>query len=121
MRSVWNAIKYTALGIAFNVSGTMLYGYLLSRKDYVFKKFYSVFTLIPMLFGGGLIPSFLIIRDLGMYNTIWALVIPGGVSIWNALITKTFLRSNISDELTDAARIDGCGHFKIFFKPFIEL
>ena len=65
------------------------------------KKFYTTFTLIPFLFGGGLIPTFLIIRDLGLYNSFWALILPAGVSIWNALIAKTFFQSNISDELMD--------------------
>lgn len=121
LSSMWNAVYYTVIGTIFQVTGTFMYGYILSRRDFVFRKFYAVFTLIPLMFGGGLIPSFLVIRDLGLYNTFWALILPSGVSIWNALIAKAFFQSNLSDDLLDAARIDGCDHFGVFFRIVVPL
>jgi len=121
INSLGNAVFYTITGTLFQVTGTFMYGYILSRKDFVLRKFYAVFSLIPLMFGGGLIPSFLVIRDLGLYNTFWALILPGGVSIWNALIAKAFFQNNVSDDLLDAARIDGCDHFGVFLRIVVPL
>lgn len=121
VRSIGYSVFYTATGIVMQVSGTMLYAYVLSQKKFVFKKFLSVFSLIPMIFGGGMIPYFLTIKSLGLYGTYWALLLPASVSIWNAMIAKTFIRTNIPDELLDAARIDGCGHFSTFFRIVLPL
>lgn len=119
--SLKNSIVYTIAVTIFSVTGTMLYGYLLSNRTFVFKKFLTVYTLIPMFFGGGLVPSFMLVKSLGLYGSMWALILPSAVSIWNALITKTFIQTNFSQELFDAAYMDGAGHFKIFSKIILPL
>ena len=116
-----NSIFYTVLGTGLQLCGTLTYGYVLSRKNFVFKKFLTVFTLIPMLFGGGLIPSFLLIKSLHLYNTVWALVLPSAVSIWNALLAKTFFQSTIPTDVIESAVIDGCSDFQIFIRIVLPL
>ena len=85
-----NSVVYTVLGTAFSLLCNLSLGYVLSRRNFVFKKALTVFILIPMMFGGGLIPTFLLIKSLHLYNPIWAIVLPGAVSIWNSILAKTF-------------------------------
>lgn len=116
-----NSIFYTVLGTLMQLTGTLTYGYVLSRRNFVFKKFLTVFTLIPMLFGGGLIPTFLLIKQLKLYNTVWALVLPSAVSIWNALLAKTFYQSTIPTDVLESAVLDGCSDLQIFTRIVLPL
>ncbi len=107
-----NTIIYTVVGTALNLFMTITAAYPLSRKDFYGRNLIMGILTFTMFFGGGLIPTYLIVKNLGMIDKIWALVIPGAVSIWNIIVTKTYFQTNISEELREAATIDGCGNTK---------
>ena len=116
-----NSIVQTVLATVFSVVGCMSLGFVLARRNFVFKKILTTFILIPMMFGGGLIPSYILIKSLGLFNTIWALILPGFVSIWNAILARTFIQSVIPDELTEAAVLDGASDWQIYIRIVLPL
>ncbi len=120
VRAFGNSVYYTVLGTAINMLLTTMMAYALSRTYLTFRKFYNVLILIPMFFGGGLIPTFLNIRDLGMYDTVWAIVLPGAISSWNLIIMRTFFMS-LPIELEESAQLDGANEFTIFRKIILPL
>ena len=120
VRAFGNSVYYTVLGTAINMLLTTMMAYPLSRTYLTFRKFYNVLILIPMFFGGGLIPTFLNIRDLGMYDTVWAIVLPGAISSWNLIIMRTFFMS-LPIELEESAQLDGANEFTIFRKIILPL
>lgn len=110
-----NTIFYTIVGTAINVFITLIAAYPFSRKGYPGKKFFTVIILvIPMMISGGMIPTYMLIKNLKMLNTIWAVLIPNAMGITNVIITRTFFQNTIPDELYDAAHVDGCSEFKCF-------
>jgi putative aldouronate transport system permease protein len=117
-RQIWlgyrNTILYTVAGTAINVSLTMLIAYPLSRRQFSGRGIIMVFLVITMYFRGGIVPTYLLVRGLGLLNTFAVMVILGAVSVHHAIIARTFLQSNVPDELQEAAAMDGCGHFKFF-------
>ena len=123
--SVWigykNTIFYTVVGTVMNVMVTLFCAYPLAQKRFSGRKFVSKMLLITMLFGGGMIPNYLLVRDLGLLNTRWAVLLPGLMSAYNVIITRTYIETNISGELDDAARIDGCSPIQFFFRFVIPL
>lgn len=116
-----NSAIYTVGGTAFAVSLTLLAAYPLSRKDLPARNVIMVFFVIPMVFSGGMIPTYLVVRELGMLNTRWALIIPGVVAVWNVIITRTFFQITIPNELLDAAHMDGCSDFRFFLRIVLPL
>lgn len=116
-----NTIFYTLLGTAINVSLTLLAAYPLARSTLPGRKFITLLFTFTMLFDGGLIPNYLLMRDLHFINSIWALVIPGAISAYNLIVTRTFIQSNIPGELLEAAEIDGCSDFRFFFSMLLPL
>lgn len=118
MRGFRNSVIYTVLGTVVNVICTATCGFALSRPKLAFRRFYTIFVMIPMYFGGGLIPSYLNIIELGMYNTIWAMIIPGAIAVYNLLIMRTFFAS-VPLEIDEAAHIDGAGDITIFLKIIV--
>lgn len=124
-RQIWsgyrNTIVYTGLGTILSVTVTMLAGYALSRRDLAGKNLFAIFFVITLFFNGGLIPTFLVVKDLGMLNTIWAMIVPGAVSAFNILIARAFFYSGIPEELLEAARVDGCGDFRFFWSVVLPL
>ena len=121
LNSFKNAVVYTVLGTIASLFCNLTLGYVLSRRNFVFKKFLTVYILIPMMFSGGLIPSFLLIKSLGLYNTIWALIIPGAVSVWNAILAKTFHQSTIPNEVVESAVLDGASDISILVRIVLPL
>lgn len=119
--SLRNSVILVVVGTVWQVGCTFALGYVMSRKDFVFYNALSIYTLIPMFFGGGLIPTFLLIKDLGLYNDWAAIILPAGVSVWNAILAKSFIRTNIPMELIEAATIDGANDFQILFSLIIPL
>ena len=123
--SVWsgyaNTILYATVGTAVNVCLTIPAAYALSRKDLRGKKAFTLLITFTMLFNGGLIPTFLLVRQLGLYNSIGAMVLPGAVSVWNLIIARTFFQTSIPDELLDSAMIDGCSNSQFFFRIALPL
>ncbi|MGI5899518.1 MAG: carbohydrate ABC transporter permease [Christensenellales bacterium] len=116
-----NSFFYMIVGTAISLAMTVLAAYPLSRGDLVFKKGVLFFFSFTMFFSGGLIPSFLLVRDLGMRNTVWAILIPGAMSVWNMLVTRSYFSTSIPGELLEAAQIDGCNDFTFFGKVVIPL
>lgn len=116
-----NTIGYTILGTVLNIALTMTFAYSLSRKTFFGKKAMTFYLLIPMFFAGGLIPTYLIVKSLGLYNTFWALIILNGINVFNVIIARTFIQGTIPEELYEAASVDGCNHFTFFFKMILPL
>lgn len=116
-----NTIIYSVVGTAFGVIVTMMVGYSLSVKDFKGSKFIMVFLMITMYFNGGLIPTYLLVKDLQLTNTPYVMMILGTVSVFNIILARTFIRSTLSGELYEAAVIDGCTHFQFFGKIVIPL
>ncbi len=119
--SYYNTIWYTLVGTAISVVLTTAGAYPLSRKGYSLRKPIMVVITITMFFSGGLIPYFLLVNQLGLYNTRWAIVVPGAVSAWNLVMARVFFQSTIPEELTDAARIDGANDVTIFYRIVVPL
>lgn len=121
LSSLKNSIVYTVLGTLASLFCNLTLGYVLSRRNFVFKKALTVYILIPMMFSGGLIPSFLLIKSLKLYNTIWAIILPGAVSIWNAILAKTFFQSTIPGDILESAILDGANDFQILLRIILPL
>lgn len=118
--SYLNTIVYVLSGTAVNIVMTTLGAYALSRKGYMFKKGITILIVFTMYFNGGLIPNFLLVKELGMYNTIWSLIIPGAISTWNLIIMKTCFQG-IPVSMEESARLDGANDFVILAKIFLPL
>lgn len=121
MRGFANSIFYTVVGVGVNLIVTLPTAYALSRDRFGGKKIVTIFYMITMFFGGGLIPTYLVVRNLNMLNSVWALVLPGCLSVYNMIVARTFFKSNISEELYEAAEIDGCTQAQFFFKIALPL
>ena len=111
MKGFLNSIIYTVCGVCINLIVTLPTAYALSRDRFGGKKIVTLFYMVTMFFGGGLIPTYLVIRNLHMLNTMWALVLPGCLSVYNMIVARTFFKSNISEELYEAAAIDGANRW----------
>ncbi len=116
-----NTILYTALGTVINLVLTTLTAYPLSRKDMPCRKLLTFFISFTMLFGGGMIPVYMVVRGLNLTDTIWAMVIPGAISTYNMLVMKNYFQSSIPEEIHEAAAIDGCGHFQSLLRVVLPL
>jgi putative aldouronate transport system permease protein len=121
LNGFWNTIKYTAVGTAINVVMTTMAAFPLSRKDFMGRNLIMGFLVFTMFFSGGLIPSYLLIKELGMLDTFWVMVIPNAVAIWNIIIMRTFFQTTIPIELQESAMIDGCSNIQILIKIVLPL
>jgi multiple sugar transport system permease protein/putative aldouronate transport system permease protein len=120
-RGYMNTIIYTSVGTVINVFVTLLGGFVLSRREYPLKKPVMIYFTITMFFSGGLIPSYILIKNLGMTNTLWALVLPGAFGVYSAVIVRTFIQSTIPTELFEALSLDGGDYFDYLFRIVIPL
>lgn len=116
-----NTIWYTLVTVVLSLFVTIPAGWALSRKDTPGRKFWMVFFIIPMFFGGGLIPFYNVMSNLHLVNSAWAVILPAILSVWNLFMTKTFFESSIPEGLLEAARIDGAGKFRTFLSIVIPL
>lgn len=116
-----NSIKYTVVGTAFSVVMVYLTAYPLSVKDLPGRKFISIFFIITMYFGGGLIPTYLVVKETGLMDSMWALIIPGGVAVGNMIIVRNFFEHSIPKEMIESAEIDGASKWTTFLKIVIPL
>lgn len=116
-----NTIFYTILGTAINVIMTLICAYPLARKTLPFRNFFMFLFTFTMFFGGGLIPSYLLMRDLCMIDTIWAIVVPGAISVYNMIIARTYIQTSIPGEMLEAAQVDGCSDARYFFQMVLPL
>jgi len=120
-RGYLNTIIYTVLTVILSLLVTIPGGWALSRKSIPGRKFLMIYFIIPMFFGGGLIPFYNVMSSLGLVNTIWAVILPSILSVWNLFMSRTFFESSIPDGLVEAAKIDGAGEFRIFTLLVIPL
>lgn len=118
--SYLNTIFYTIAGTAINVTLTVMVSYALSRKSFSLRKPIMMLIVFTMLFSGGLIPTFILVNNLGMYDTRWALLLPNAVAAWNVIIATTFFRT-LPVELEESAKIDGANDLTILFRIMIPL
>lgn len=116
-----NTILYTVVGTSINLLVTLPAAYALSRKDFVGRGFFMGMFLVTMFFSGGLIPTYLIVKQLGLVNSMWALILPGAASVWNIIVARTFFQSTIPIELQEAAHMDGCTNLRLFLKIVVPL
>lgn len=124
-RNIWigyrNTIFYTAAGTTINVIITMFCAYPLARKNLRGRGFIMFLFTFTMLFSGGMIPSYILMKKLNLLNTVWVMLLPGAMSVYNMIVARTFIQGNISDELLEAARIDGCNDIQFFYKILLPL
>lgn len=116
-----NSVIYTTLYTIIATYLCLIGGYFLSRTDVIGHKFITMFFLFTMFFSGGMIPTYLVVDGLRMTNTMWAVIIPGAVSVYNMIITRSFFQTNIPGELLEAARIDGCSNIRFFYSIAVPL
>jgi len=116
-----NSLFYTVAGTLVNLVVTILAGYALSRKDLVGRTFFIFMFAFTMLFNGGIVPTYLVVNQLGLVNTRWALIVPQALSVWNLIITVTYFRTSIPIELLEAAQLDGCSDFQYLARVVIPL
>ena len=110
-----NTILYTVLGTLIAVSVQMMAGFALSRRDLPLRPAVNIIFILTMFVSGGMIPTYLVVKGLGLLNTMWAVILPGCISAYNIIIVRTFIHSPLPFELQEAAMIDGCGNLKMFF------
>lgn len=124
-RPIWtgyrNSIVYTVLNVALALAVTLPAAYVLSRKDMMCRRGILFLFTFTMFFSGGMIPNYLLVKDLGILNTPWAVILPVSCSAWNLIVARTFYQSLLPDELLEAARIDGCNDFTFFFRIVLPL
>lgn len=120
-RAYGNTIFYTFVGTAINIIMTMVFAYPLSRKDFSGRKFMTFFMMFTMYFQGGLMPTYLLMQKIGLYDTPWVMVLLPALNVFNVIIAKTNIQHNIPEELYEAASIDGCSHFKFFWQIVMPL
>lgn len=120
IRSLWITVYVTVVGTALNMLFTITTAYPLSRRDLKGRKYFMNYMIVTMVFGGGLIPWYLVIKSIGLLNSLWALIIPGLISSFNVIIMKTFFQ-NIPEELREAAVMDGCGNLRYLIQVILPL
>ena len=123
-RQIWigfkNAIVYSVVFTVVSVVVTLLAAYPLSRSDFRGKGFFNILFMITMFFGGGLIPTYLIVSNLGLVDSMWAVILPGAFSVWNMTIARTYYRG-IPSELREAADVDGANELTFFFRILLPV
>lgn len=116
-----NSFFYVSVGTIVNVTLTVLAGYPLSRKDFVDKNLFMGLFVFTFMFNGGLIPTYLLVRSLGLLNTRAALILPLAIGAWNVIITRTYFKTTIPNELLEAAQMDGCKDFRFLWSVVLPL
>ena len=116
-----NSIKYTVIGTVFSVTMLYITAYPLAQKELPGRKALSMFFIITMYFGGGLVPTYLIVKQTGLINNMWALFLPGGVGVGNMIIVRNYFQNSIPHELIEASEIDGCSKLRTFLRIVIPL
>ncbi|WP_336787885.1 carbohydrate ABC transporter permease [Paenibacillus sp. MMO-177] len=115
-----NTILYVGLGTLVNMLMTIMGAFVLSRRDLYFKKYIMIIITVTMFFGGGLIPWFLLMKDIGLYNNLWAMILPTALNTWNMIVLRTGFQS-IPTELEEAAIIDGASQLKLLVNVILPL
>jgi putative aldouronate transport system permease protein len=116
-----NSLFYAGFGTVISVTLTVVLAYPLSRKSFFGRNLLMMFITFTMLFSGGLIPTYFVVKNLGMLDTRWALLIPQAVWVWQVIIARTFFQSSIPDELAEASEMDGCSDLRFLWSIVIPL
>ena len=116
-----NTIFYTVVGTMINVALTMICAYPLSRREFSGRYVCSLIFVFTMVFSAGMIPNYILIRDLHLMNTRWAMILPGAISAYNMIVARTFIQNSIPNELLEASKLDGCNDFQYFFHIVLPL
>lgn len=116
-----NSLFYTFCGVLLNLTVTLPTAFALSRDKFNGKKLVTIFYMITMFVSGGMIPTYLVVKNLHLLDSMFALILPGALGVYNMIVARTFFKMNISEELYDAAAIDGCGDGKFFFRIALPL
>lgn len=124
-KSIWtgflNSFLYVGAGTLVSLFFTFTAAYPLSRKDFMLKGFIMKVYTVTLFFGGGLVPYFLLVKGLGLYNSRWSMIIPSAVSVWNIILVRTYFLYTIPDDLLEAAKVDGCGNVRFFLQIALRL
>lgn len=115
-----NTIVYTVIGTVLNLAFTASMAFCLSRRELLFRKTITMLVIFTMFFGGGLIPNFLLVKWLGLYDTMWSLILPGTISTYNMIIVRTYMKT-IPEDVIESVRIDGGNELQIFYKIILPL
>lgn len=116
-----NTLFYTFAGTLINVAMTMTCAYGLSRRGMRGRRFFTMLFTFTMIFSGGMIPNYLLMKNLKLLNTVWCMLLPGAISAYNLIVAKTFIENSIPGDLLEAARIDGCSDVRFFFSIVLPL
>lgn len=116
-----NTIFYTVVGTMINIALTMIAAYPLARRNLPGRGFFTFLFTFTMMFSGGMIPNYILMKELKIINTAWSMLLPGAVSAYNLIVTRTFIQNSIPEELLEAAQIDGCTDAQFFFRFVLPL
>lgn len=116
-----NSLFYAIAAAMIGTVITILAAYPLSRQDLPFRRPLIFFFLVPTMFSAGIIPNYIVVRSLGLLDTVWAVILPGAMAIFNLIVTRAFYQLNIPHELLEAARVDGANDFRFFFQVALPL
>ena len=116
-----NSLLYMSVGTALSVTLTLLAAYPLSRKEFRARNVFMGIFLFTMLFSGGLIPTYMVVKNLGMIDTRLAMILPSAIGVWNVIVTRTYLQATITDELYEAAMMEGCGDVRFLISFVVPL
>jgi len=124
-QSVWigykNTLTYTVVGTIINVCMTLICAYPLSRRNLFGRGFFTFLFTFTMIFSGGMIPAYILMRNLKILNTLWCMVLPGAISVYNMIVTRTFFQNTVPEELLEASKLDGCSDAQYFFRVLLPL
>lgn len=116
-----NSLFYTVVGTAINVSLTIMFGYPLAKRTLYGRHFFMIVLVITMMFDGGLIPYYLLVKDLQLLDTRWAMILPGAMGVIQVIVARTFFQTTIPDELSEAAELDGCSDIRFILSIVLPL
>lgn len=114
------SVARTIFGTFISIAATAIFAYSMSKKELVGRKYYMIVAVITMFFHGGLIPTYLWFREMGLFNNFWVLVIPNMVNVWNMIVFRTFFRG-LPDGIEESAKVDGAGYYSVFFRIVLPL
>ncbi|MFG2059441.1 carbohydrate ABC transporter permease [Micromonospora sp. NPDC048930] len=120
-QGVTNSLLYTTLATGVSLVLILSAGYALSRKDLPWRNVITGLFLVTFFFDGGIIPRYLVVKELGMLNSVWAMVLPNAIAVWNLLIARTYFASSVPDEVREAAQVDGASELRIFLQVVLPL
>jgi putative aldouronate transport system permease protein len=120
-RGLMNSVLYTGVAVTISVCLVLSAGYALSRRDMPGRSMFMILFLATLFFDGGMIPRYLVVRDLGLLDSIWAMVLPNAVAVWNLIIARVYFESNIPESLREAAHMDGASDLRFFFRIVLPM